>query len=90
MILQCVHTEGLFWDWVRAFHLAFSTYFLTSQKIAMLRPWSPRETSLQAAYVVPGGVAPVMLFEDVTSVSITLTPKDYPGGGLGLSVHPAW
>jgi hypothetical protein len=34
----------------------------------------------QAAYLVPGGVAPVMLFEDVTSVSVTLTPKDYPGG----------
>eukprot|EP00435_Cladocopium_sp_Y103_P035879 s629_g9.t1 len=37
----------------------------------------------QAAYVVPGGVAPVLLFEDVTSVSITLTPKDYPGNSVG-------
>ncbi|CAL1162364.1 unnamed protein product, partial [Cladocopium goreaui] len=37
----------------------------------------------QAAYVVPGGVAPVMLFEDVTSVSVTLTPKDYPGNSVG-------
>ena len=31
------------------------------------------------AWVVPGGPAPVVLFEDVTSVSVTLRPKDYAG-----------
>ena len=54
--------------------------FWISQEIALTYVVPHLGNAPQAAYVVPGGVAPVMLFEDVTSVSVTLTPKDYPGG----------